>query len=75
LQNLTKVVITSSPGLTGGSSGFKDFLDSPVKPGNDGKMTYSKISITDNTGRYGDLLALPHIVRKQQYLIKMEKRI
>jgi hypothetical protein len=37
LQNVIKIVISSSPGLAGGSSGFKDFLDSPVKPGNDGK--------------------------------------
>ncbi|HJX35097.1 MAG TPA: hypothetical protein VJ373_07975 [Desulfatiglandales bacterium] len=56
MQNVTKVVISSSPGpfdmlmalsivegLTGGSSVFKDFLDSPVKPGNDGKRTYSKV--------------------------------
>jgi hypothetical protein len=28
--------------LTGGSSGFKDFLDSPVKPGNDGKKELFK---------------------------------
>jgi hypothetical protein len=45
LQHVINVVITSSPGLTGGSSGFKGFLDSPVKPGNDGKRTYSKVSL------------------------------
>jgi hypothetical protein len=32
----------SGPG-TGGSSGLKDFLDSPVKPGNDEKRLYSKV--------------------------------
>ncbi|HJX34721.1 MAG TPA: hypothetical protein VJ373_06045 [Desulfatiglandales bacterium] len=30
-------------GLTGGSSGIKDFLDSPVKPGNDDKRTYLNV--------------------------------
>jgi len=33
---------TSSPGLTGGSRGFKDFLDSGLRR-NDGKSTYSKV--------------------------------
>jgi hypothetical protein len=33
LQNVIKVIISSSPGLTGGSSVFKDFLDSPPKRG------------------------------------------
>jgi hypothetical protein len=30
-------------GLTGGFSGFNDFLDSPIKSGNDDKRRYSKI--------------------------------
>ena len=38
----------SSPGLTGGSSVLKDFLDSPVKPGNDAKKRhYSKVLKND----------------------------
>ena len=48
LENITKVKIMSSPGLTGGSSGFKDFLDSGsglprTRYGgrNDGKRIYS----------------------------------
>jgi hypothetical protein len=32
LQNDTKVLISSSPGLTGGFSVFKDFLDSGSSP-------------------------------------------
>jgi hypothetical protein len=50
LQNDTKVVMLSSPGLTGGSSVFKDFLDSGSglpRTGygirNDGKRIYSKV--------------------------------
>ena len=35
-------------GLTGGSSVLKDFLDSPVKPGNDAKKRhYSKVLKND----------------------------
>jgi hypothetical protein len=43
LQNITQVVISSFRRRPE-SSGFKYFLDSPVKPGNDGKRTYSKVS-------------------------------
>ncbi|HJX35278.1 MAG TPA: hypothetical protein VJ373_08905 [Desulfatiglandales bacterium] len=35
--------LSAVEGLTGGSSVLKDFLDSPVKPGNDGKRHYSNI--------------------------------
>jgi hypothetical protein len=44
LQNITKVAISSFRRKPE-SSGFKDFLDSPVKPGNDGKMGFAKVSI------------------------------
>ena len=43
--------LSAVEGLTGGSSGFKDFLDSPVKPANDGERTYSSKVLKNEVDR------------------------